>query len=287
VRRLALAAAAVLGLAASAPALAARSVLHVGDSLAVGSDPPLRALLPGWSFTTDALKSRPSSAGVAIIDGRPSLPAALVVELGTNDSPDATAAFAARVRHVVALAGPKRCVVWVNIHRPPYNGISYAGFNRVLAQQAAAAPNLAVVDWNGLVSSGQAQVAGDGVHATPEGYRVRAQAIAQALSGCSSSASAAPNVGGSHTLGAAKARRHRRTPAAKAKPRPTPAPKPKAIKVYVPKPGTSAAVVPKPAAAKSSGAGPSTWTYLGIAVALVLLAAAAARFGRGLVRRKA
>ncbi|TML05184.1 MAG: hypothetical protein E6G41_10495, partial [Actinobacteria bacterium] len=75
-------------LAAAPPAAAAPSLLHVGDSLAVGSDPPLRQLLPGWSVTTDALKNRPTAAGVAIIDSRPSLPGALVVELGTNDSPD-------------------------------------------------------------------------------------------------------------------------------------------------------------------------------------------------------
>ena len=43
-------------LVAAAPAGAAPSLLHVGDSLAVGSDPPLRQLLPGWSITADALK---------------------------------------------------------------------------------------------------------------------------------------------------------------------------------------------------------------------------------------
>ena len=175
-----------------------------------GSDPPLRALLPGWSVTTDALKSRPTSVGVAIIDRQPSLPGSLVVELGTNDSPDQTARFAGYVRHVLQVAGPNRCVVWVNIHRPPYNGVSYAGFNRALDQIAATSPNLAVVDWNGMVKSGQAQVAGDGVHATPAGYqRARGgdRAGARGLLVASSRAS------GSHTIAPAKkhiAPRHRR-----------------------------------------------------------------------------
>jgi hypothetical protein len=279
VRRLAFAAVA-LCLTTAGPAAAARSVLHVGDSLAVGSDPPLRSLLPGWSFKTDALKSRPSSVGVAIIDRQPTLPSVLVVELGTNDSPDASGAFAARVRHVLALAGSKRCVIWVNVHRPPYNGVSYAGFNRALAKQASISSNLAVVDWNGLVNSGQASVGGDGVHATPAGYRVRAEAIAQALSGCSSSASAAPNVGGSHTL-TAKQRKARKKHRAKVKPR---APgKPKAqgngIKVYVPG-GGAAKARPAPVAAKSADGGTSTWIYVGAGVLLALLAAAAVRFAR-------
>ena len=172
-------------LAAAQPAAAAPSLLHVGDSLAVGSDPPLRQLLPGWSITTDALKNRPTSVGVAIIDRQPSLPGSLVVELGTNDSPDQTARFAGYVRHVLQVAGAKRCVVWVNIHRPPYNGISYAGFNSALDQIAATSRNLAVVDWNGMVNSARAQVGADGVHATPAGYQARAEAIAQALQGCS------------------------------------------------------------------------------------------------------
>src|SRR5439155_10357540 len=200
-RRIALVAA--MTLACAAPAAAAPSLLHVGDSLAVGSDPPLRQLLPGWSVTTDALKNRPTAAGVAIIDRAPSLPQALVVELGTNDSPDQSARFAGYVRHVLQVAGPNRCVVWVNIHRPPYNGVPYAGFNRALDQIAATSSNLAVVDWNGMVNSGQAPVAGDGVHATPDGYRARAAAIARALEGCSSQRSS----GGSHTIAPAKQRK--------------------------------------------------------------------------------
>ena len=262
------------------PAAAAPGLLHVGDSLAVGSDPPLRQLLPGWSVTTYALKSRPTSAGVAIIDRQPSLPGALVVELGTNDSPDQSAQFAGYVRHVLALAGPRRCVVWVNIHRPPYNGVSWAGFNRALDQIAATAPNLAVVDWNGMVSSGQAQVAPDGVHSTPDGYRARAAAIAQALQGCSTQrASAGGATGGSHTI---KPAPHKHASATK---NPKPAPKPAApkanpIKVYTPTTTTAAAA---PAAAHDPGSGSSTpWIVGGALLALVL--AAAGWFGRGIVR---
>jgi hypothetical protein len=276
-RRAALAAV-VACLALAAPAVAAPSLLHVGDSLAIGSDPPLRALLPGWSVTTDALKSQPTAAGVAIIDSSQTLPGSLVVELGTNDSPDQSARFAGYVRHVLALAGPKRCVVWVNVHRPPYNGVSYAGFNRALDQIAGASPNLAVVDWNGMVNAGQAQVAPDGVHPTPDGYRARATAIAQALEGCSSQGS----NGTSHTIPARKKRRHH---AAAPKPRPRPKPKPATrfkpdrIDVYIPP--LKRHVRPTTAARSSSDSGSGLWFGVG---ALVVLALGAA--GYAVLRRR-
>jgi hypothetical protein len=254
-------------LAAASPAAAAPSLLHVGDSLAVGSDPPLRQLLPGWAITTDALKNRPTSVGVAIIDSRPSLPGSLVVELGTNDSPDQSARFAGYVRHVLQLAGPNRCVVWVNIHRPPYNGISYAGFNRALDQIAATSSNLAVVDWNGMVNSGQAQVASDGVHSTPAGYEARAQAIAQALQGCSSAQSSS----GSHTITPAKKKRHRAAaPQPQATPKPKPATKPKAIKVYTPTTATPAPAAARTAARAGDGGGSALPFVIGALAAALL-----------------
>jgi lysophospholipase L1-like esterase len=272
-RRIALVA--VMTLTCACPAAAAPSLLHVGDSLAAGSDPPLRRLLPGWSVTTDALKSRPTSAGVAIIDRQPALPGSLVVELGTNDSPDQSARFAGYVRHVLALAGPSRCVVWVNVHRPPYNGVSYAGFNRALDQIAASSSNLAVVDWNGMVDSGAADVAGDGVHSTPAGYEARAAAIAQALQGCS----AQQRSSGSHTIPAGKRRHRSAAPKPRAKPKPEPAAKPKPIKVYTPTTTTPAA---KPAAARASKGSGSSAAFLAGALVVLLLGGA----GYALVRRR-
>jgi hypothetical protein len=264
-RRAALAA--VLCLAAATPAAAAPSLLHVGDSLAVGSDPPLRTLLPGWSVTTDALENRPTAAGVAIIDGQPSLPSALVVELGTNDSPDAPERFAGYVRHVLELAGPKRCVVWPNIHRPPFEGVSYDAINRALDQIAATSPNLAVVDWNGMVASGQAGVENDDVHATPDGYRARAAAIAQALEGCTSQQA----TSGSHTIPAAK-KRHTAAPKPRAKPKRKAAAKPKAIKVYTPKPSAPAgADGSKSKKAASHSSGTSVWAYVLFGAGLVVI----------------
>jgi hypothetical protein len=264
---------------AAAPAAAAPSLLHVGDSLAVGSDPPLRQLLPAWAITSDVLKNRTTAVGVAIIDRQPSLPDTLVVELGTNDSSDQSAQFAGYVRHVLQLAGPDRCVVWVNIHRPPYNGVSYAGFNRALDQIAATSDNLAVVDWNGMVNSGQAQVAGDGVHATPPGYEARATAIAHALQGCSSQRSS----GASHTIAPAKKRKPATAPKPRATPKPKPAAKPKAIKVYTPESrlGTSEAEIVR-SSSKDDG-GSSAWPFILGGLGLAALAGG----GYVLARRRA
>jgi hypothetical protein len=180
---------------------------------------------------------------------------------------------------VLELAGSKRCVVWPNIHRPPYNGVSYAGFNRVLDQIAATAPNLAVVDWNGMVDSGQAAVAGDGVHSTPSGYQARAAAIAQALEGCTSQQ--APS--GSHTIPPGKKRHRAATVKPHAKARPKPAAKPKPIKVYTPDLGTSEPeIVHRTASQSSGGTGAGTYVLFGVLLALIL--GAGVWFGRGAVR---
>ena len=159
-------------------------LLVVGDSLAVGTEAPLARLLPGWRITTSAFTGRHTDDGVAEITGRGGLPDVIVVSLGTNDDPSATDTFAGEVGSVLDAAGPSRCVIWANIVRPPYSGVSYAGYNRVLERLSLTRPNLIVVDWSGMVRSQPGLLASDGVHATPRGYGVRAQAIASAIAGC-------------------------------------------------------------------------------------------------------
>src|SRR5215203_2629451 len=168
---------------ASAPARSGRAFV-VGDSLAEGTEAPLAELLAGWRIRTSAYTGRPTADGVSEITAAGNLPPVLVVSLGTNDDPSATSTFQGQVEAVLAAAGPGRCVIWPNIVRPPYNGVSYTGYNRVLARIAAANPNLIVVDWVGIVRRDPGLLAPDGVHGTPSGYGTRAQAIAAAISGC-------------------------------------------------------------------------------------------------------
>jgi lysophospholipase L1-like esterase len=160
--------------------------LVVGDSLAEGTEAPLAQLLPGWRIRTSAYTGRPTADGVSEITSAGALPPVLVVSLGTNDDPSATSTFAGQVESVLEAAGPSRCVIWANIVRPPYGGVSYAGYNRVLARLAATNPNLTVVDWVGIVRRDPGLLAPDGVHASPQGYAARAQAIASAMTPCGS-----------------------------------------------------------------------------------------------------
>jgi len=85
---------------------------------------------------------------------------------------------------VLDAAGPSRCVVWSNIVRPPYAGVSYAGYNRVLERLSYSRPNLTVVDWAGITQGQSGLLGSDGIHASAEGDAVRAQAIASAIRSC-------------------------------------------------------------------------------------------------------
>jgi lysophospholipase L1-like esterase len=159
-------------------------LLVVGDSLAEATEGQLARLLPGWQIDTSAFRGRHTDDGVAEIVARPNLPDVIFVSLGTNDLPSATASFETQVDRVLDAAGPSRCVLWANIARPPYAGVSYAGYNQVLKRLSYARPNLNVVDWAGITASQRGLLGSDGVHATPEGYAVRAQAIASAIASC-------------------------------------------------------------------------------------------------------
>jgi lysophospholipase L1-like esterase len=156
----------------------------VGDSLAEGTEAPLAQLLPAWQIETSAARGRHTSDGVAEIVSRSNLPDVIFVSLGTNDNPSETDGFAAEVGRVLDSAGPSRCVVWANIVRPPYAGVSYAGYNRVLTSLSFSNPNLIVVDWAGIAGSQPGLIGSDGTHATAQGYAVRAQAIASAIASC-------------------------------------------------------------------------------------------------------
>jgi hypothetical protein len=170
----------------SAPGVAARSgrALVVGDSLAEGTEAPLARLLPDWRIQTSAYTGRHTDDGVSEILGTSKLPPVLVVSLGTNDDPSAVSSFESSVEAVLQAAGPGRCVIWANIVRPPYNGVSYADYNRALARASTIHPNLTILDWAGIVRSDPGLLASDDVHATPGGYQARAEATAQAMQGC-------------------------------------------------------------------------------------------------------
>ena len=182
-------AAATLSLAVAMPAPAAagapQTVLHYGDSLTVGTGLYLSSFLPGWSIIESASISRHADEGPGAMSSLSStLPRVLVISLGANDDPGAVTAFAADVRRVAATAGRGRCVIWSTIVRPPYNGVSYEGYNRVLRRAAITFANFRVFDWQALARAHPGWFGSDGVHPTAAGYRARAAALAQLVKSC-------------------------------------------------------------------------------------------------------
>jgi lysophospholipase L1-like esterase len=182
-----LACALACALVASSPVSAAgnRTVLSYGDSLSVGTDLFLDGLLRGWSVRSEAVLSRHASdVPRALRAFGASLPSVIVVSAGTNDDPGRVSGFARVVREALAVAGPRRCVVWATIVRPPYQGVSYDGYNRALVAIAHTHANLRVLDWAAMARDHPSWFGRDGVHPTMNGYRARAAATARLVQRC-------------------------------------------------------------------------------------------------------
>jgi lysophospholipase L1-like esterase len=186
------AAAAVAALPPAAPSAGerassslSRALFVNGDSLAVGTRPYLPGRLPGWRVRQSTAVSRHAYEGAAVMraQGR-RLPRVIHVSLGTNDDPRNAAGFRAAIEEVMAVAGPRRCVVWTNIVRPAVAGTSYAGYNRALRREARRVRNLRMVDWDRMVRKNPDWLADDGVHVSAEGYRARAAAVARSVTRC-------------------------------------------------------------------------------------------------------
>jgi lysophospholipase L1-like esterase len=180
-----LAAAALTMLAAAAAATAPeqpRRILDLGDSLSIGTDPYLKALLPGYRIDPlHRVGLNASEVAALAARSRSSLPAVVVVSAGTNDDPRNVSPFARAVADILALAGSKRCVVWATIARLTKLGTTSAGLNRELARAAESHRNLVLVDWAGMVRRHPSWLSRDGVHANAAGYRARAAAIVTAV----------------------------------------------------------------------------------------------------------
>lgn len=161
----------------------------IGDSLAVGTDAPLRANLYGWKVTTDGRVSRPLAEGMALLDATPlpSRPLALAFSLFTNDDPRAVDALEAAVRKSLDRLGRDDCAIWATIVRPRLGGVSYTAANdrlKALALDVDIAGRLLVIDWAAAVRRNRGWLHKDGVHPTAEGYAARAQLYAGAAEAC-------------------------------------------------------------------------------------------------------
>jgi hypothetical protein len=172
-----------------APSGRKRSLVLVGDSLAVGVRTLLPAALPGWNVEVLGRVGRPLAEGMGVIDGlqlsaqSASTRPILAVSLFTNDDPTHTAALQAAVRQTLQLVGERGCAIWATIARPPVNGVSYQAANAVLSRLADD-PRLIIVPWAERATATPSLLAADGVHPTPAGYDLRARLYAQAAQAC-------------------------------------------------------------------------------------------------------
>jgi lysophospholipase L1-like esterase len=179
---LALVTASILGTAPVGAQPAPKSVLDLGDSLSVGTDPYLRKRLRGYRIERLYDVGLHAYDAATVVDrSRVSLPSVLVISAGTNDDPRGVSTFARAISAILRAAGDDRCVVWPTIRRPSAVGASYDGFNRALGRAASRHPQLVLVDWVGMVRRHPAWLSRDGVHVSVEGYRARAAAIAAAV----------------------------------------------------------------------------------------------------------
>jgi len=171
--------------ASPAPAAGNRNVLSYGDSLSVGTDLFLGRYLRGWNVRSlTAISRHADEVPGALRSLGSSLPRVIVVSAGTNDDPGRVSGFARIVRETLGIAGPNRCVVWSTVVRPPYQGVSYAGYNRALAAIARRHRNLRVLDWAAMAQAHPSWFGRDGVHPSMTGYRARAAAVARLVRGC-------------------------------------------------------------------------------------------------------
>ena len=167
------------GLGDEAPASAARgNVVVIGDSLANGTKALLPDALEGWDVRTDAQDGRPLAVGMQVLDAT-DVPdgAVLAFSLFTNDRPDQLPALEAAVRRTATLG----CSVWATIVHPVHD---YGQVNRRLVALDRELDRVQVVPWAHVVEERPELIRADGVHGTPEGYRVRAALYADAVRSC-------------------------------------------------------------------------------------------------------
>lgn len=180
----------VVALLLAAPAsAAAEQVLYVGDSLGVGTTPGLaRELGSSARVHGDSRIGRPSPEGVQVLQRMISgADDAVVFDLGTNDDPARPEVLARDLAAARRIAG-ERCLVVATLNRPPLNGVPVDRLNEVVLAFASSEPNVQLVDWNAIATSEPGLLASDRIHATPQGYAVRAQLFAEAVTSCGSDA---------------------------------------------------------------------------------------------------
>ena len=156
-------------------------MLVIGDSLEVGSGPYLRRALAGSAVEVDATRSRTSAQGLSVLAEklRPDHEV-IVFPLGTNDLSAST--LGSNLAAAQELAGG-RCMVVATVTRPGRRGSPLGELNAIVEAFASQA-GAQVMDWRSAALSTPGALGRDGVHATGQGYALRASLLAEAVQGC-------------------------------------------------------------------------------------------------------
>ena len=165
----------IVALLLTAPATAAAEgpILYVGDSLGVGTFPQLHTSLPREHVDDDTEIGRGSSEGLSVLHSRLRRGhRILIFDLGTNDS--SAAVLLRNLRLARRWTGDRLMVVFT-LNKP-----GVAPFNRAVTRFAHSTDNVVLVDWHSIAAK-EHLLGGDGIHASPSGYRRRAVIVSRRL----------------------------------------------------------------------------------------------------------
>ena len=184
-----------------------RSVAHIGDSTSVGLVSPeylpdpaqrlaaryadvgvrhLRVDASGGRSIVEVLPGQVNGFNVAAAWRSAGYRGCWVIALGTNDTANVAVGSAAgrlaRVERMMSVAHGEP-VLWVNartlLATGPWSESNMQIWNDTLLRACASYPNMRIFDW--ASAANPAWYISDGIHYTPAGYAIRAQAIADAL----------------------------------------------------------------------------------------------------------
>ena len=165
-----------------------RRAFVVGDSLTVGTEPWLASALhqQHWTLTgVNARVGRPVQEGLAVLRAHAkTLPATVVVALGTNDLGAGPRTVAGWLRTSRAIVGNRR-LIWVNLCLNAVVAPRLSGFRLINASltRYAARYGVQVADWCAYATRHRLRNGPDGIHYGPVAYRQRALFYALSLVG--------------------------------------------------------------------------------------------------------
>ncbi len=161
-------------------------VLVLGDSLALSTYAWLADLMSDRYVSWDAVVGR-STRGARLaleaLAASKELPPVIVVSSGTNDL--SAQSLRTEAERILAIAGPKRCVVWADIVRPDSFGDGTEAANHALAKAIADHQNVIPIPWAATIALHPEWLSSDGIHPNQTGNQARAQAFADAVFSCS------------------------------------------------------------------------------------------------------